>query len=149
MTRSEHLDLELAHAVHAGHRPGQPPPLEDGDPVPGCDCATCTGSPSGPRRRRRPRSGPRDGLPVEAARRMPIEKVVRRLDLGDPADRWGEPRIRCPFHDDHDPSLRLDVADGLWYCDPCGIGGDGIELWRRVRGVDFAEAVHEMAGVTP
>ena len=39
----------------------------------------------------------------------------------------------------------MNAERGLWICDPCGEGGDVIELWRRVRGVPFAEAVRELA----
>lgn len=144
---SDHLRLEIAHAVHTGHRPGDPPPLEEGAPVPGCGCEDCTGV----RRRARTGSGPpgpgtRRPLPVEDARRVSILDVVARLGLGEPEGRWGEPKVRCPFHDDHDPSLRLNVDDGLFYCDPCCEGGDAIDLYQQVRGVTFADAVRELAG---
>ena len=33
----------------------------------------------------------------------------------------------CPFHDDHDPSLRITPGTNLWRCPPCDIGG-GPEL---------------------
>lgn len=83
----------------------------------------------------------RELLPVAEARRVPIRDVAARLGLGEPTGRWGEPRVLCPLHDDHDPSLRLREDQGLWYCDPCGLGGDGIELVRRTLGLDFADAV--------
>lgn len=83
----------------------------------------------------------REPLPAEEARRVPIRDVTARLGLGEPEGRWGEPRVLCPFHDDTNPSLRLREDAGLWYCDPCATGGDGIELVRRALGVDFAEAV--------
>lgn len=199
MTLSSHARLEIAHAVHAGHRPGDPPPLDPGDPVPGCACVACRALAAGanadgaalavdvvrdlrrvgpdarlqlakswvsgwaadgivlpdaaalvsiardldPRPRRRRREGSR--LPVEDARRVSILDVVARLGLGEPVGRWGEPKICCPFHNDNDPSLTLNVDEGLWYCFPCGIGGDGIDLWQRVRGVTFPEAVREVA----
>lgn len=145
---SEHTRLEIVHAVHAGHRPGDPPPLEDGDPVPGCGCEDCTGVSEEERLSRRQDSSRRcENLPVEDARRVSILEVVRRLGLGKPKARGGEPKVRCPFHDDHDPSLRLNVDDGLFYCDPCMDGGDAIELYRRVRGVSFPDAVRELAGL--
>lgn len=147
MTLSDHLRLELAHAVHTGHRPGDAPPLEDGAPVPGCGCEDCTGVSKEERlSRRRDISRRRENLPVEDARRVSILDVVARLGLGEPEGRWGEPKVRCPFHDDTDPSLRLNVDDGLYYCDPCCDGGDAIELYRRVRGVTFPDAVRELAG---
>jgi DNA primase len=49
--------------------------------------------------------------------------------------------VLCPFHDDHDPSLLLNTDEDLWFCFPCGAGGDGIALVMRVRGCGFTEAV--------
>jgi len=83
-------------------------------------------------------------LDVEAARAIPLAQVVSHLALGEPVDRWGEPRVLCPLHDDHRPSLRLNVERGLWYCDPCATGGDGIRLWMLTRDQGFADAVREM-----
>ena len=95
------------------------------------------------------RSGPERGtwkepLRVEAARAVPLLELVSRLGLGEPVGRWGEPRVRCPLHDDEHPSLRLNSERGRWYCDPCAVGGDGIRLWELVRGVSFADAVREL-----
>ena len=83
-------------------------------------------------------------LDVEAARAIPLVQVVSRLALGEPVGCWGEPRVLCPLHDDHRPSLRLNVERGLWYCDPCTTGGDGIRLWMLTRDQEFADAVREM-----
>jgi DNA primase len=52
---------------------------------------------------------------------------------------------RCPFHDDQRPSLTLSPARGLWYCHPCGVGGDGIAYVMQRKGIDFADAVREVA----
>ncbi len=142
---SEHTRLELAHAVHVGHHAGDPPPLAEGAPVPGCGCPSCTGvSADDPARRRRRRPNRQDRpLPVEDARRVPILDVAGRLGLGEPVRRGREWAVRCPFHDDSRPSLTLSDA-GLWYCFVCSEGGDGIRLWELVRGVPFAEAVREL-----
>lgn len=83
----------------------------------------------------------RDELPLEEARRTSILDVARRLGLGEPQGRWGEPRVLCPLHDDHDPSLRLDTDRGLWFCDPCGEGGDLIDLVITARDLSFPDAV--------
>ena len=47
----------------------------------------------------------------------------------------------CPLHGDRHPSLRINVEKQLWYCDPCGIGGDAIEFIKLVEGVDFKGAL--------
>ena len=93
-----------------------------------------------PRRRR----VPPDPLPVEAARSLSILEVAERLGLGGPQRRGGEWFVSCPFHDDEHPSLRMNAASNLWYCDPCATGGDSIDLWERVRGAQFAGAIREM-----
>ena len=36
----------------------------------------------------------------------------------------GKALMRCPFHNDTHPSLKLDNHKGLWHCFPCGKGGD-------------------------
>lgn len=146
---SEHLRLAVAHAVHAGHQPGDPPPLDEGDPVPGCACADCTGTGApapGPDRGGSADPGrDSDPLPVQEARRVPILEVARRLGCGEPEGKWGEPRVLCPLHDDTDPSLRLDTDRGLFYCDPCGEGGDGIALVMDARRCSFPDAVRWIA----
>ena len=83
-------------------------------------------------------------LPVEAARAVPLTSVLSRFGLE--LTRSGSGLVaRCPFHQDGRPSLHVSVTKGLWYCFPCGIGGDGIAFVMRVRGVEFATAVREVA----
>jgi hypothetical protein len=86
-------------------------------------------------------------LPVSAARAVSILSVVERLGLGDPVRQGREYFIRCPLHDDQHPSLRMNADSGLWPCDPCARGGDAIDLYERVRGIGFVDAVRELAGV--
>lgn len=96
-------------------------------------------------RHRRGRKETREPLPVERARQVPILDLATRLGLGVPEPRGSdEYAVTCPFHHDETPSLLLSPAKNAWYCFPCGEGGDGIELWMRVNGGDFVEAVKEM-----
>ena len=46
----------------------------------------------------------------------------------------------CPFHDDHDPSLRVSPGTNLWRCPPCGIGGSPIDWVIKTQGVSFRHA---------
>lgn len=92
-----------------------------------------------------PDSDDRDPLPVEKARRASIVDVARRLGLGDPEPRGRERVVTCPFHEDHDPSLRLEPDRGLFHCFPCGLGGDGIDLVMAVREMSFPDAVNWIA----
>lgn len=55
-----------------------------------------------------------------------------------------EVKIKCPLHDDKDPSASLNLRSGLWKCFVCAsAGGDFISLWAAIgknsRGVAFAE----------
>lgn len=49
---------------------------------------------------------------------------------------------RCPFHDDHDPSLRVTPAKGLWRCmsAACGATGNVIQFVQKFDGVSFRHA---------
>ena len=56
----------------------------------------------------------------------------------------------CPFHDDHDPSLSVNIITGLYRCFSCGAKGDVFTFYQKTKGVDFRTAlkdVGEMAGV--
>ncbi len=69
--------------------------------------------------------------PIEAAKEaVRVEDLAERL-TGAGVRRGREAAFRCPLHDDHDPSLRVDPRRGVWYCDPCAVGGDVVELARR------------------
>jgi hypothetical protein len=140
-------------------RPSDPPVLKPGDPVPGCNCQECSGlsaeqrdrvAATRTRRQWRGRGGAagreRAPLDIEAARQASIVDVARRLGLGEPRKVGREYLVRCPLHEDSRPSMRLNVGKGLWICDPCGLGGDVINLVQRVRACDFRAAVLELTG---
>jgi hypothetical protein len=81
-------------------------------------------------------------LPVEQAREADFMQVLSRLDIKARMEYGGrKARARCPFHEDTSPSLHVDVERGLWYCFPCQLGGDVVDFVRRVKHVDFADAV--------
>ena len=47
----------------------------------------------------------------------------------------------CPFHDDHRPSLRVNVDTGAFRCMACGAkGGDVLAFHRQRYGLTFKEA---------
>lgn len=51
----------------------------------------------------------------------------------------------CPFHDDKDPSLNVNDQKGLYYCGPCGEGGDIIDFLVGM-GRTEEEALKELRG---
>lgn len=79
----------------------------------------------------------------ELKKRIPMTELARRL--GFEPNRAGF--IRCPFHDERTPSLKLYDGDGGFSCYGCGTAGDQIEFLRRLRRTDFNGALSELAGI--
>ena len=55
----------------------------------------------------------------------------------------------CPFHDDHNPSLKLDER---YYCFGCGVRGDSISFTAQFFGLSQASAARKLAvdfGIDP
>ena len=64
----------------------------------------------------------------------------------------GRFRLRCPMHDDSQPSLslrRFDSGAYTYRCFGCGASGDSIQLVMDVKGVTFQQAIGELLGVVP
>lgn len=53
----------------------------------------------------------------------------------------------CPFHDDAKKSLNVNKRKQLYFCGPCGIGGDAIDFLMRY-GLTFKEALTELKQLT-
>jgi len=84
--------------------------------------------------------------PIDEAKRLvPVPDLAQKLSGAPGVRRGREIAFRCPLHDDHDPSLRVDPGQGVWFCDPCLRGGDVVELYRLAHGFDQREA-HAAAG---
>lgn len=58
-----------------------------------------------------------------------------------------ERRTRCIFHEDHNPSMGVNIEEGLYKCyvPNCGAAGDFISFFQRKRSLTFPEAVRELA----
>jgi DNA primase catalytic core len=77
-----------------------------------------------------------------------IERIKRETDLaavirtrGVELKAAGHDLVgRCPFHDDHDPSMRVTPGKGLWRCMACGATGNVIQFVQRFDGVSFRHA---------
>lgn len=57
----------------------------------------------------------------------------------------------CPFHQDSHPSFLVSPDKGICYCFPCQKGGDIFSFYQQIEGVDFKQALKDladMAGVT-
>ena len=51
----------------------------------------------------------------------------------------------CPFHEEKTPSFTVTSARQMFYCFGCGVGGDVFTFLMRKEGLDFLEAVGELA----
>jgi DNA primase catalytic core len=52
----------------------------------------------------------------------------------------------CPFHDDTNPSLSINLNKNLWQCFGCGAAGDVIRFVELIDKVSFPEAVQQLNG---
>lgn len=57
----------------------------------------------------------------------------------------------CPFHDDHNPSLSMDLNTGAYFCHSCGAGRRGsgysgtFDLCMKVWGLSFRETIEKLS----
>jgi DNA primase len=74
-------------------------------------------------------------------REIPIERLV--TGFGVELKRTGANLVgRCPFHDDHTPSLIVTPQTNLWRCmGKCNVAGSTIDWVMRTQGVSFRHAV--------
>jgi len=72
---------------------------------------------------------------------IPIERLV--TGFGIELKRHGAELIgRCPFHEDHTPSLVISPKTNLWHClGACNVGGSTIDWVMKTKGVSFRHAV--------
>ena len=63
-------------------------------------------------------------------------RIRRYFESKCPDVRWkgNQGTARCPFHDDHRPSLSIDAKRGLFFCHGCGAKGNLVQFRRRITG---------------
>jgi hypothetical protein len=84
-------------------------------------------------------------LPVDEAREYPFDRIWE--DEGIELRRVGRYlRGKCPFHEDHHPSLVVYPESNRWHCFACAEGGDTIAFVMKLHGLNFKEAVTSLAG---
>ena len=84
----------------------------------------------------------------ELRERTSLEGVVGRHVVWDArksnrarGDLWAP----CPFHHEKTPSFHIEEAKGRYYCFGCGAKGDAITFLREAEGLDFLDAVRQLA----
>jgi hypothetical protein len=82
-------------------------------------------------------------------REVALERLVERR--GVELRRHGADLLgRCPFHDDHEPSLVVTPATNLWHClGACQRGGSVIDWVMVAEGVSFRHAVELLLADAP
>ena len=71
---------------------------------------------------------------------VPIKSVFEKLGMKE-----GALGYFCPYHDDKTGSLMLKETENTFYCSVCKASGDQIEITKKVKGMDFDEAVSFLA----
>ena len=71
--------------------------------------------------------------------RAAVPTIQAAKDYGLDVGRHG--MARCPFHDDHSPSLKLDER---FYCFGCGASGDAIDFTAKYFGISLQSAAEKL-----
>lgn len=56
----------------------------------------------------------------------------------------GKGKIRCPFHEDRNPSCSVDLEKNMFYCFPCAVGGGVVKFVMLKEKVDRKQAVRHL-----
>ena len=76
-----------------------------------------------------------------------FETVKQTVTTRQAAERYGlsvnqSGMTRCPFHEDHNPSMKV---DDRFYCFGCGASGDVIDFTARLFGISLKDAAEKLA----
>ncbi|MCK5018282.1 MAG: DNA primase [Candidatus Peribacteraceae bacterium] len=80
----------------------------------------------------------------EIKARLPIEELVGQYCQ---LQKKGRDFVAlCPFHNDTHPSFTVSPDKGIAYCFACNTGGDIFSFYQKIEGVDFRQALKDLAG---
>lgn len=82
----------------------------------------------------------------EIKARLPIEELVGQYCQLNKKGRGY--MCLCPFHNDTKPSLQVSPDKGIAYCFACSTGGDIFSFYEAIEGVDFRQALKDLADKT-
>ena len=76
-----------------------------------------------------------------------FETVKQTVTTRQAAERYGlsvnqSGMTRCPFHEDHNPSMKV---DDRFYCFGCGASGDVIDFTARLFGISLKDAAQKLS----
>jgi len=78
--------------------------------------------------------------------RLPIEELVGQYCQLTKKGR--NLKALCPFHNDKNPSLLVSPDKGIAYCFACQTGGDIFSFYQAIEGVEFPQALKDLAEKT-
>lgn len=77
----------------------------------------------------------------------PATYYGQRIERLSKPNRSGWAQARCPFHDDTNASLSVNLTGrGFFVCFACNVRGDMIDFHQRLTGMPFKGALRDMAG---
>lgn len=88
-----------------------------------------------------------------------LDRLRDKIKLSDVASKWvtwdnrksnpdrGDYWAHCPFHDELSSSFHIDDRKGFYYCFGCHAKGDVISMIKEMQGVEFGQAVKQLAFV--
>lgn len=84
-----------------------------------------------------------EDLITEIKERLNIVEIVSRyVELRPVGNRFVAP---CPFHQETKPSFNVNPEKGFFYCFGCQAAGDVISFYQRINGLEFKEALKDLA----
>lgn len=84
------------------------------------------------------------------------DDIKQRLDIADFIGEYiklkpagsGSFKAVCPFHREKTPSFYVSREKQIWHCFGCGVGGDAFKFLMQMEGLDFSEALRQLAEKT-
>lgn len=82
----------------------------------------------------------------------PVQEIKNRLPIEDLVGKYCQLTKKgrnfvclCPFHNDSHPSFLVSPDKGIAYCFACQNGGDIFSFYQKIEGVDFVQALKDLA----
>jgi DNA primase catalytic core len=77
-----------------------------------------------------------------------LPEIIKSYSIQEGPRNNGTYNYCCPFHDDTNPSLKVNYKDNkwLWHCFGCGAGGDVVRFVEMVEKISAGEAIRKLEG---
>lgn len=83
---------------------------------------------------------------LDRIKRLDLPRLLRGYGLELTQNGNGGFTARCPFHEDKNPSLKLDCKKGkwLWHCFGCDLGGSVIDFVMKYESLSFPDVIKKL-----